>query len=168
MRSTVAVRGAAKGVMATSATSGSGTLGTKLGNEARKRSWETRLNETDGRSFAGSRGITLFQALKVTGPAPERINGRLAMTMFGPMVLREMETSETVLQQFVHPDWRLAAVVMLVVYASMVPVLAGCKDEDFGFMSVRAEKVNGRVAMLAWAAVILAEEVVGRGGVCFF
>ena len=90
------------------------------------------------------------------------------MAMFAPMVLREMQTSETVLQQFAHMDWRLAVVSAITVYASMIPVLAGCKDEDFGFMSVAAEKVNGRLAMLAWVVVIALEEVVGGGGVCFF
>jgi hypothetical protein len=119
-------------------------------------------------STASSRRVTAFQALKVTAPAPERINGRLAMAMFAPMALREMETSETVLQQFVHMDYRLALLSLVLVYASMVPAMAGCKDEDFGFMSVRAEKVNGRVAMLAWAAVIFLEEGLGRGQICFF
>ena len=109
--------------------------------------------------------LTLFQAMKVSGPAPERINGRLAMLMFAPMVLREVNASETVLQQFAHPDWRLVLACGLAMYASLVPVLAGCKDEDFGFMSVRAERANGRLAMLAWAAVVALEQ---QGGVCFF
>ena len=112
--------------------------------------------------------ITVFQALKVTGPAPERINARLAMAMWPFMVLREIESSETVVQQVMHRDWRLAVAAALGVWGSMVPVLAGCRDEDFGWLSVRAEKVNGRVAMLAWAVVLFAEEVLGRGEVCFF
>ena len=111
--------------------------------------------------------ITAFQALKVTGPAPERVNARLAMALWPFMVVREMESSETVLQQIMQPDWRLAVAGALVVWASMIPVLAGCRDEDFGWMSVRAEKVNGRVAMLAWAAVMGLEWWAG-GGVCFF
>jgi len=113
--------------------------------------------------------VTLFQAMKVSGPAPERINGRLAMLMFGPMVLREVNGSEAVLEQFGHADWRLVLACALAVYASLVPVLKGCKDEDFGFMSVRAERANGRLAMLAWAAVVGLElGVGGMGGVCFF
>ena len=35
-------------------------------------------------------------------------------------------------------------------------------------MSVRAERANGRLAMLAWAAVVGLELGVGGGGVCFF
>lgn len=89
------------------------------------------------------------------------------MAMWPFMVVREMESSETVLQQIMQPDWRLAVAGALVVWASMIPVLAGCRDEDFGWMSVRAEKVNGRVAMLAWAAVMGLEWWAG-GGVCFF
>ncbi len=117
---------------------------------------------------AKKRSVTLFQAMKVSGPAPERINGRLAMLTFAPMVLREVNASETALQQFAHADWRLALVCGLAVYASLVPVLAGCKDEDFGFMSVRAERANGRLAMLAWAVVLGLEQVVGQGALCFF
>jgi hypothetical protein len=88
------------------------------------------------------------------------------MLMFGPMVLREVNGSEAVLEQFGHADWRLVLACALAVYASLVPVLKGCKDEDFGFMSVRAERANGRLAMLAWAAVVGLE--LGAGGVCFF
>lgn len=110
--------------------------------------------------------VSLFDAMKVFGPAPERINCRLAMIMFIPMVLREMETSETILQQFANPDYGLVALALLTVYASMIPILKGAKDEDFGFMKVSVEKVNGRLAMLAWVVVMGLEHYVGD--VCFF
>lgn len=111
-----------------------------------------------------------FNALRFTSPAPERINGRLAMAMFGPMVIREMNESDTIVQQLsMHHgvDWRAALACVVIVYASMVPFSKSCKDEDFGIFSVRAEKVNGRLAMLAWAAVIALEAWVGKGMVCF-
>ena len=79
---------------------------------------------------------------------------------------REMATSETVLQQFQSPDWRLAVLAVVIIYASMIPILKGAKDEDFGFMSVRAEKVNGRMAMLGWASLVALEFY--AGGACFF
>lgn len=110
--------------------------------------------------------VSLFDAMKVFGPAPERINCRLAMIMFIPMVMREMETSETILQQFANPDYGLVALALLTVYASMIPILKGAKDEDFGFMKVSVEKVNGRLAMLAWVVIMGLEHYVGD--VCFF
>lgn len=110
--------------------------------------------------------VSLFDAMKVFGPAPERINCRLAMLMFIPMVLREMETSETILEQFANPDYTLVALCLVTVYASMIPILKGVKDEDFGFMKVSVEKINGRLAMLAWLATMGLEHY--AGDVCFF
>jgi hypothetical protein len=66
----------------------------------------------------------------------------------------EVSTSQTVLQQAQSPDWALVALAAVVVYATFVPVLAGARDEDFGWLSVRAEKANGRAAMLGFAALV--------------
>lgn len=110
--------------------------------------------------------LSLFEAMGVFGPAPERINCRLAMLMFFPMALREMETSEAIVQQFLNPNYGHIALCCLMIWASMIPILKNVKDEDFGFMSVRAEKVNGRAAMLAWAVLLALEHQ--AGGACFF
>ncbi|KAI8105299.1 hypothetical protein M9435_000466 [Picochlorum sp. BPE23] len=110
--------------------------------------------------------LSLFEAMGVFGPAPERINCRLAMLMFFPMALREMETSESIVEQFLNPNYGYIAFCSLMIWASMIPILKNVKDEDFGFMSVRAEKVNGRAAMLAWAVLLALEHQ--AGGACFF
>lgn len=110
--------------------------------------------------------VSLFDAMKVFGPAPERINCRLAMLMFIPMAMREMETAETILDQFAKPDYGLVALCLVTIYASMIPIVKGAKDEDFGFMKVRTEKINGRLAMLGWAALLWLEHY--AGDVCFF
>lgn len=82
-------------------------------------------------------------------------------------IKREAATGESVLQQLQHgPDWVLLALCVAIVYASMVPVLAGAKDEDFGWLSVRAEKTNGRAAMLGFAALLALEHHLG--GVALF
>lgn len=110
--------------------------------------------------------LSLFEAMGVFGPAPERVNCRLAMLMFFPMALREIETSEAIVQQFMNPNYGQIAFCCLMVWASMIPILKNVKDEDFGFMTVRAEKVNGRMAMLAWAVLLALEHQ--AGGACFF
>ena len=120
---------------------------------------------SSGNQATSSYRVSLFQAMKVFGPAPERINGRLAMFMFIPMVIREMETSETILEQFSNPSYGYIAACLVLSYASMIPILKGAKDEDFGFMKVSVEKTNGRVAMLAWLTVLGLEYY---AGVCFF
>ena len=104
-------------------------------------------------------------AMKPNGPAVEKIHGRLAMAMFLPAVAREMSSAETMVQQLQHPDWRLVALSISIFYATMIPVLKDVRDEDFFWMTVRAEKVNGRVAMLAWAIVLTLEWLTE---VCFF
>lgn len=115
---------------------------------------------------ASSYRVSLFDAMKVFGPAPERINCRLAMLMFIPMALREIETAETIVQQFAKPDYGLVALCFVTIYASMIPILKGAKDENFGFMKVSTEKINGRLAMLAWVTLIWLEHY--AGDVCFF
>lgn len=122
---------------------------------------------TTTQSVLKSSRVSLFDAMKVFGPAPERINSRLAMFMFIPTALREMETGETVLQQFTNPSLKYILLCGLIVWASMIPILKGAKDEDFWIMRVRAEKVNGRVAMLGWAGLIAVEELYAHGA-CFF
>lgn len=99
------------------------------------------------------------------GPAPERINGRLAMVALSLVARREAEGAGTVLQQLTAPDWAVAAGMALLVYASLVPILRGCKDEDCGPFSVRAEKANGRAAMLGFAVLLGLER---WSGVPFF
>lgn len=108
----------------------------------------------------------IADAMKVSGPAPERINGRLAMLMFIPTALREMETAETVVEQFQHPNIGYILLCGLVIWASMIPILKGAKDEDFWVMKVRAEKIHGRLAMLGFAGLLALEYY--AGGVCFF
>ena len=120
---------------------------------------------SSGNQSTSSYRVSLFQAMKVFGPAPERINGRLAMLMFIPMVLREMRTSETILEQFSNPSYGYIAACLVLSYASMIPILKGAKDEDFGFMKVSVEKANGRVAMLAWLTILGLEYYAGA---CFF
>ena len=97
--------------------------------------------------------------MKFTGPAPERVNLRLAMLFFLIAARTEHNTGLTLYQQLSNPDWRLVILAAIVVYATLVPVFKGVKDEDFFQFTVRAEKINGRLAMLAFAVVLAVEEL---------
>jgi hypothetical protein len=111
--------------------------------------------------------VSLFDALKFNGPAPEKINGRVAMVTLLAAAHREAATGEAALAQLAAPDdWVLGALCLVVSYASMQPVLAGAIEEDLGWLSARAERVNGRAAMLGWAALLALEA--GSGGLPFF
>jgi hypothetical protein len=97
-------------------------------------------------------------AMKFNGPGPERINGRLAMAMFALAAQNEATTGVTFYQQLTHPDPKLAVLALVLTYATMVPVLKGVKDEDFFMFTVKAEKWNGRLAMLGWVGLMYVEE----------
>ena len=65
-----------------------------------------------------------------------------------------------------HWDPKGLALAALVVVASLVPITKGAISEPFGVFTPRAERVNGRAAMLAIAAVLALES--RAGGVPFF
>ena len=87
------------------------------------------------------------------------------MLMFIPLMQREMATGETVVEQFSRPDWKLVLAALIVCYATIVPSLKGVIDEDFFCFSVRGERLNGRLAMLGWLGLIIAETYARA---CFF
>jgi hypothetical protein len=71
-------------------------------------------------------------AMKFNGPAPELINGRLAMIGILAAAKQEIDTGATVLQQALQASPWLYAVLGLWVYASLVPILKGVRHEAFG------------------------------------
>ncbi|GAX74356.1 hypothetical protein CEUSTIGMA_g1805.t1 [Chlamydomonas eustigma] len=110
--------------------------------------------------------ISLFDAMKFNGPAPELINGRLAMVGLLAAAQREMECGELALSQLQHISLGTCALLLVgVVYASLVPITKGVKQEAFGPFSPRAETTNGRAAMLGFAVLCALESA---AGVSFF
>jgi hypothetical protein len=71
-------------------------------------------------------------ALKFNGPAPEIINGRLAMVGILLLAGGEAETGRTALDLLQHAAPLQYAGAALWVYASMVPILKGARHEAFG------------------------------------
>ncbi|KIZ04465.1 hypothetical protein MNEG_3496 [Monoraphidium neglectum] len=104
-------------------------------------------------------------ALKFNGPAPEIINGRLAMLGMFIVARAEAETGQTAVQLLQHgPIWEYVAAALWV-YASMVPILKGARHEAFGSFTPQAEFTNGRAAMIGWAVLLWLES---KAGVPFF
>jgi hypothetical protein len=70
--------------------------------------------------------------MKFNGPAPELVNGRLAMLGLIIVAMQENQTGETVLYQLNHVSVGTCLLLAMWVYASLVPVLKGVKQEAFG------------------------------------
>ncbi|KAI7742999.1 hypothetical protein M8C21_032664 [Ambrosia artemisiifolia] len=102
--------------------------------------------------------------LAFSGPAPERINGRLAMIGFVSALAVELSSGEGVLSQISHggvPAFIATSVVLSL--ASLVPLFKGVRAESksSGLMTSDAELWNGRAAMLGLVALAFTEYVTG-------
>ncbi|KAI7742998.1 hypothetical protein M8C21_032663 [Ambrosia artemisiifolia] len=102
--------------------------------------------------------------LAFSGPAPERINGRLAMIGFVSALAVELSSGEGVLSQISHggvPAFVATSVVLSL--ASLVPLFKGVRAESksSGLMTSDAELWNGRAAMLGLVALAFTEYVTG-------
>ncbi|KAK9067885.1 hypothetical protein SSX86_011996 [Deinandra increscens subsp. villosa] len=102
--------------------------------------------------------------LAFSGPAPERINGRLAMIGFVSAMAVELSSGQDVLTQI--SSGGVAAFVgtsVLLTAASLVPLFKGVRAESksSGVMTSDAELWNGRLAMLGLVALAFTEFVKG-------
>lgn len=107
----------------------------------------------------------LWDALAFSGPAPERINGRLAMVGFVSALAVEATRGDGLLSQAGNGAglaWFAYTAVVLSA-ASLVPMLQGeSADSRSGrFMTADAELWNGRLAMLGLVALAVTEYLTG-------
>ncbi|XP_021744791.1 early light-induced protein 2, chloroplastic-like [Chenopodium quinoa] len=102
--------------------------------------------------------------LAFSGPAPERINGRLAMIGFVAAIAVELSQGTDLFSQISDggAQWFLGTSILLSV-ASLVPLFKGERAEakTSGFMNANAELWNGRIAMLGLVALAFTEFVKG-------
>ena len=73
----------------------------------------------------------------------------------------ELSTGESVLKQFGEQPLLIVVAAALFAWASLVPVLLGKKSdsESFGPFRPSAELLNGRAAMIGFAALLAVEGV---------
>ncbi|XP_031270024.1 early light-induced protein 1, chloroplastic-like [Pistacia vera] len=99
-----------------------------------------------------------------SGPAPERINGRLAMIGFVAAMAVEVAKGQDVSTQILDGGltWFIGTSVVLSL-ASLVPLFKGVTVESVseGLMTSDAELWNGRFAMLGLVALAFTEYVKG-------
>ncbi|KAL9242590.1 hypothetical protein vseg_016576 [Gypsophila vaccaria] len=106
----------------------------------------------------------LSDLLAFGGPAPERINGRLAMIGFVAALAVELSSGTDLIDQIANGggQWFLGTSILLSA-ASLVPLLKGKRAETKtdGVMNSNAELLNGRLAMLGLVALAFTEFVKG-------
>ncbi|XP_016479060.1 early light-induced protein, chloroplastic [Nicotiana tabacum] len=100
-----------------------------------------------------------------SGPAPERINGRLAMIGFVAALGAEFANGDDIFAQLSSGgfSWFLGTSALLTL-ASLIPLFQGIRAEKkytSGIMSADAEIWNGRFAMLGLVALAFTEYVKG-------
>ncbi|BDA45780.1 Carotene biosynthesis-related protein CBR, chloroplastic at C-terminar half [Coccomyxa sp. Obi] len=97
-------------------------------------------------------------AMAFSGPAPEVINGRLAMLAFVAAAGAELATGAPIAAQLKDAPILIGLTFFLFSAASLIPILRGAKlDKSVGPFNPRAEILNGRVAMLGFAALLVSE-----------
>lgn len=149
-------------------TSASGTVfyGGKTYNdtewEAAVRDGSAQRNAVDG---ASSSAVAISDVMAFSGAAPEIVNGRLAMLGFVSAVGAELNSDVGVLKQWASEPTLITLTFVLFMAGSLVPILAN-KKESLGPFTPSAEMLNGRAAMIGFAALIAAE--VANGGSALF
>lgn len=112
--------------------------------------------------FAGSGGLQMaapsFTEVMGFDGAPEIINGRLAMLGFVAAMAAELSTGESVAKQVSEQPVLIAITFCLFIAASLVPAFRRAKD-SLGPFTPAAELINGRAAMMGFAALLLIEGV---------
>lgn len=114
---------------------------------------------------AAAASLSLGDLMAFSGPAPELINGRLAMLAFVAALGAELSTGETVLRQLADEPTGVVLAALAFITASLIPMLSSTKREAFGPFTPSAEMLNGRAAMIGFASLLAAEAI--RGSALF-
>ncbi|CAM6029315.1 unnamed protein product [Sphagnum balticum] len=117
--------------------------------------------ELERRPETGSKSF--WSVFAFDGAAPETINCRLAMLGFVWAVVAEKMTGLTVLEQLFSPGSTglvyFVGAIQLLTYASLVPIMNGESTDArrFGPFTAKAERWNGRLAMIGFFSLIVTE-----------
>eukprot|EP00879_Flechtneria_rotunda_P000501 GHRR01000605.1.p1 GENE.GHRR01000605.1~~GHRR01000605.1.p1 ORF type:complete len:216 (+),score=42.00 GHRR01000605.1:152-799(+) len=120
------------------------------------------------RADLGTGATDLSQLQTFDGPAPETINGRLAMLGVFIGLLGEVVSGKGLLEQTAHHPVTVFLSFVLISIATYIPLVKGyTRKEPFTNASLglawtpKAENWNGRLAMLGFTGMILTEAIAG-------
>ncbi|CAN6197041.1 unnamed protein product [Urochloa humidicola] len=121
--------------------------------------------DTETKPTAEAKPASIWDALAFSGPAPERINGRLAMVGFVSALAVEAARGDGLLAQAGNSaglTWFAYTAVVLSA-ASLAPLLQGesVEGRSGGLFTADAELWNGRLAMLGLVALAATEYLTG-------
>ncbi|CAM6108967.1 unnamed protein product [Calypogeia fissa] len=117
--------------------------------------------EVERRPETGDRDLGSIFAFD--GALPETVNGRLAMVGMVWSFIAERTSGLTVFDQLYKEGTGLVyylAIVQIITFISLIPFFKGESTDarSFGPFTAKAERWNGRVAMLAFLSLVLIEQ----------
>lgn len=116
---------------------------------------------TPAASEAAAATLSFNEVMGFSGTAPEIVNGRLAMLGFVSAVAAEFASGEPVLKQWSEEPTGVALAFLLFVGGSLVTAFRTKRDDKLGPFTPQAELINGRAAMIGFAAMLIIEAVRG-------
>eukprot|EP00798_Chlamydomonas_sp_ICE-L_P025159 gene25159-biopygen19631 len=108
-----------------------------------------------------SKAVSVGDVMNFGGAAPEITNGRLVMLGFIAALGAELSSGESVLAQLGDAPMLIPATFMLFIAASIIPITKNLKPEAFGPLTPNAVLINGRAAMIGFAALLAFEATNG-------
>jgi hypothetical protein len=118
----------------------------------------------DAQAPSGGSKPSIFEAMAFAGPIPERANSRLAMIGILAALGAEKATGLGLADQIKTAPVAIGATFALLIAASLIPVLkkgSSVNNQASGPFTPKAELYNGRLAMLAFLAVVGIEAIKG-------
>lgn len=110
---------------------------------------------------AATAGPSIAEIMAFSGAGPEIINGRLAMLGIVSAIAAEAASGDSVVRQLAQEPTLIVSTFVLFAVGSLVPLVLNVEYEEIAPFTAKAEMLNGRLAMLGFAALLVIEAIRG-------